>query len=517
MPNATSPNKNPTVVIIGAGVAGLTAALHLAELGLNPIILEADEQFVGGRLAGGEQVEFNGFTFRAEHAVHGIWNSYVNLQTMLARLEIQPNFVESTEEAWIYKQGSKVKRSNVGSALHRGIFPPPLHYLNLLLRPDFLRMLDLRDWASLLVVWLGLMWGMGVDPMGEGQPLEGLYLDELVRYWPPKARAFFVGLARNGLSASPEEIPLSGFIAFLRFYSLLRRDAWKFTYMNSDGGTSFGEPLANRAKLLGAQLMMGTRVSKITKGGGDTWRVHYQQDGKAAALDADKVVLALDVNNCKTLVESSPDLEGHDSLYWPRGVETAIIRVWFDRVPNPVADSGILTGDFVLHNFFWLHKLYDDYGEWHQQTGGSAVECHIYNPAELDTHSDEELLILAVRDLQNAFPELRGARIHQTIQRNEIGHTIIEVGPTDRHLAVRSPWLGIAVCGDWVYDRAPSLFIERACLTGIIAANTLLEEQGLKTFKLLPYPPPEPLAALIQNLMQRGRKRRRAKRDKKST
>ena len=41
------------VIIIGGGIAGLSAALHLAERGLKPLILEADEKFIGGRLAGG--------------------------------------------------------------------------------------------------------------------------------------------------------------------------------------------------------------------------------------------------------------------------------------------------------------------------------------------------------------------------------------------------------------------------------------------------------------------------------
>lgn len=284
--------------------------------------------------------------------------------------------------------------------------------------------------------------------------------------------------------------------------------------MESDGGTSLCEPLAQRARDFNASIVMDTRVTKLEKTG-DGWRVHYQHNAKAGFLEAKNVILALDTNNCKALVSASPDLEGRSSLYWPRAVETAIMRVWFDRVPNPGADSGILTGDFVLHNFFWLHRIYDDYRHWHQQTGGSAVEVHIYNPAELQTRSDEELLILAVRDLQHAFPELRAARIHQTVQRNEIAHTIIEVGPVGRHLAVRSPWPGITLCGDWVYDRAPSLFIERACLTGILAANIVLAENQLEPWQLLAYPKPEPLAALIQNLMQAGRKRRRDRRRKK--
>ena len=50
------------VVIVGAGLAGLTAGLVLAERGIQPLILEADTTWPGGRLAGGdpEAFEFNG-------------------------------------------------------------------------------------------------------------------------------------------------------------------------------------------------------------------------------------------------------------------------------------------------------------------------------------------------------------------------------------------------------------------------------------------------------------------------
>ena len=138
------------VLIIGAGVAGLSAALHLAERGLHPLVLEADEEFLGGRLAGGETITVGDTEFRLEHGMHGIWAQYRNFQAMLSRHNLRPVFVPAEEEAWIFGQGDFIKRAKVGSAIRRSPFPPPLHYLGLFLSPRFLWMLDARDWGMAL-------------------------------------------------------------------------------------------------------------------------------------------------------------------------------------------------------------------------------------------------------------------------------------------------------------------------------------------------------------------------------
>src|SRR5512133_2790653 len=102
------------VIVIGGGVAGLSAALHLAERGLKPLVLEADEKFLGGRLAGGETIQIGEYSFRLEHGVHGIWSQYRNMQAMLARHNLRPVFVPAQEEHWIYKAGLFMHMEQVG-------------------------------------------------------------------------------------------------------------------------------------------------------------------------------------------------------------------------------------------------------------------------------------------------------------------------------------------------------------------------------------------------------------------
>jgi heterodisulfide reductase subunit A-like polyferredoxin len=56
------PMDNQDAIIIGGGVAGLTAALHLAERGLKPLILEASAR-IGGRLSGKDDILVNDWCF----------------------------------------------------------------------------------------------------------------------------------------------------------------------------------------------------------------------------------------------------------------------------------------------------------------------------------------------------------------------------------------------------------------------------------------------------------------------
>lgn len=506
------PSAPNSPIVIGGGIAGLSAALHLAERGLRPILLEADPRFYGGRLAGGEDVELDGWRFRGEHGVHGIWAPYRNFQAMLARHNIRPVLVPAQEELWAYQQNLETRSAAVGSAIRRSRLPAPLHYVNLLFRPGFWHVAGFEAYASLFLIWYSLWIAVGIDPLGEGQPLEGLWLKDLVRYWPPKVRAFFTGLARNGLAGRPEEIPLSGFIAFLRFYTLLRRDSWEFGYLPMDGGSSVCEPLAARVAALGGELHLGRRVVRLEQGNGEgseegAWRVHWQAaapGGESGVLPATQVVLAVDAASAANLLQASfgPAAAG---LYWPRSLETVVVRFWYEVQPRPGPEAGIFSGEFVLDNFFWLHRLQDSYRRWSQATGGSALEVHLYGPPELLAMPDAYLLAFARGDVVSLYPELKGHERRAFFQRNPPSHTLFGLGPADRHLGVRTPWPGLFCCGDWVRDPCPALFLERACATGILAANAALSARGLPPWPLLDYLPAEPLAAWLEKAFRRGR------------
>ncbi len=493
--------KRSRVVVIGGGLAGLTAALLLAERNSAPLLLEAAAH-CGGRVAGADAVTLQhqeqSWTFVGEHGIHALWGQYHNLRALLRRYAIAQDMVAARHENWLHSVNGRVRRAEAGSAVRRSPVPAPFHYLALLVRPRFLSMLTWRDLVGLPRVVGSLFLALAYDPLCEPTPLEGRTLVELFDQWPPRLRAFISALMRSGLAAHPEDVPLGGFLAFLRFYTLLRRDAWEFDYLPEDAGTSLIDPLVQAIIGHGGEVRLQTTVTCLEPAA-TGWRVHWQQGDTSGVEEADQIILALDAPAARQLLQQSPAIAtAAAELSWPTGLSTGIVRIWFDISPTNAAESGICSGDFTIDNFFWLQYFQRPCAAWHAATGGSLVEAHIYGPQELLDLPDAALLARAVHDIQRTYPQLRGHSIHTTIQRNAASHTRFGIGADRRFLGVESPWPGMFCCGDWLRYPHPALFLERACVTGMAAANHVLVSRGDTPFPILPASPPEAPAALLE-------------------
>ena len=481
---------NFTVVIIGGGLAGLMAAAHLAERGVLPLVLEADSRWPGGRLAGGDDdvFEYGGkiWHFRPDHGVHAVWGNYNNFRAALQRFT-DTQLIPSTGEEWINRWKREVRTVEAGNAVRWSNIPAPFHYLQLLLMPQFWRTIIPLDFISLPGYLFSTLWAVGYDPLKERSALDGLVMKEFFRGWTPNLRATFRGLGANLLAAHESEIALTAYVAALRFYTILRRDAWNMEFFPRNSHDSLIAPLIDSINQNGGKLLLGSTVTRLERSA-ETWQITYEStiSNGIRTVYADNVIVALNAPGAERLLKNSTTTcEEANRIPFPSGLRNVIIRLWFANQPTTGASSGMFTGDFVPDNFFWLHRLYlDEFAKW-RASGGSTIELHFYgDDATLDL-PDRNLIVLAVDEVQRAFPEVRGHFVYGVLRRNSKVHTRFRV-PTADSLHVVSPWPNFYAAGDWIGFDTPSFWMERSTVTGIAAANAVLSNYGHDPYKLLP-------------------------------
>jgi hypothetical protein len=234
------------------------------------------------------------------------------------------------------------------------------------------------------------------------------------------------------------------------------------------------------------------------------WKIRVEdvQSGIIRTLETHQVILAVNPVAAKEiLLASSHTKPQAEALNFPHQIHNVNVRLWFDTSPREGAPGGMFTGDFPIDNFFWLHRLHHEFEEWHRVTGGSVIETHIYGRKEMLALPEHLLIIAVTKEIYTAFPELRGHFVHGAVRDNGHNQTQFRI-PTKETLHVETPWQDIFACGDWVGYPTPSLWMERCTITGIAAANAVLNVYEKPLFEIIPPSSPEISARLLGGIIR---------------
>ncbi|MEU8260880.1 FAD-dependent oxidoreductase [Micromonospora sp. NPDC048999] len=459
-------------VVVGGGIAGMSAAVVLAERGVEVTVLEAAPT-LGGRL-GAWPEELPDGTQRNEHGFHAFFRQYYNWRSILRRIDPALGFLRPVpgypilSVEWPTEEFGRLPPA------------PPANLLALLLRSPSLRLADLRAMDRDAALPL-----LSYDPVGTYAEFDGRTADELLTALrlPDRARAMLFEVFAHSFFNHEAEMSAAEMIAQFHFYLLGNPEGLAFDCPDRDYATAIWEPLTRHVCRHGGRIHPGTAAARLDRIP-DGWRV-TSADG--AGHDARHVVLAVDppalaalVAASPGLVAAAPELVARIPAFGRPGPPYAVARYWADGDVRP--ERAVFSGvsrQPTLDSVTLYHRLEDEPRRWARRTGGSVIELHAY-ACEPDVPAKELAERMRI-ELTALWPEAADLRVRELRARVEARAPAFGPGSHAERPRVRTDADGLYLAGDGIRTGFPCALMERSAATGILAANHILRSAGVAT------------------------------------
>ncbi|MEH3139900.1 MAG: FAD-dependent oxidoreductase [Mycobacterium kyogaense] len=496
VPDPLQPNQVPAgteAVVVGGGIAGVSAAVVLAERGVAVTLLEAADH-LGGRLGAWPERLPDGSDQIIEHGFHAFFRHYYTWRAILRRADPTLAFLAPVKSyPVISAEWPAEDLSGLPAA-------PPLNLLALALRSKSLTRRELlradADTGRALLAYDRASTYAEFDGVDAAAFLDGFGMTERSRsmLFEAFARSFFCN--QGQLSAAE-------LIAMFHYYFLGNPEGIGFDVPSTDYATAIWEPLRRHLQHHGADVAMGTGcVSVEPQGHG--WRVATT----TGTIDTRHVIMALDPGALKDVLNRSPGA----AQAAPRLAQAceklsvappfAVSRIWYDRdVAADRAPFSAVSGQPTLDSIAVYSRLEKPSVDWARSTGGSIVELHSYSCRLPDADAAATALR---QELATLWPETAAARILHTHDRLEATAPAFPPGSAGTRPTVRTDARGLRVAGDYVDTPYLSGLMERSAMSGVLAANDVLAELGAAAEPIVGVPQ----RGLLAGVPQFGRKPR---------
>jgi isorenieratene synthase len=476
-PPLLSPAGSRSVLVVGGGIAGLSAALELAERGYRVQVREAGD-VLGGRLATRDLDPGLGESFRVEHGLHMWFDNYRTFADIRHRLGIDGNFRAYDAVDFVFRDYLPERLESTPK-----VFPANL--AGIVDRSPNLDWSDILGSAGILPDLLNFNFRRVFDR------LDGITFDEWIRRSRVTKRFSDVILqpAAHVTLNRVEDLSAAEMLLYQHLYFTSQPFAFDREVTTVDHGTAVIDPWVARLVDLGVQVRTGAPVPGLSVRDGRVVGVVGEADRH------DAIVLAADVPGAQRVlngsVADSGSVAGLDAVRSRVGrVGVAppykILRLWLDRRPDGSRPEVIETPQHSpLSLICSFHLLEEESRQWADRTGGSVVELHLYSLDEPYTSaSDDELWPLVRPLVLEVLPELAGAQVLGRTVGSYENFSSFAAGQASFRPFTATPAAdgvaGLYLAGDWVAAPVPSALMERAVLTGRLAANEVLVGDGVR-------------------------------------
>jgi isorenieratene synthase len=455
-------------VVVGGGIAGVCAAVVLAERGVAVTLLEAAPT-LGGRLGAWPHTLPDGTDQVVEHGFHAFFRHYHTWRSVLRRIDPELGFLRPVGGYPV------ISREWPAEDLTGLPTAPPLNLVALFARSPSLGLRDLlgsrQSLAAELLAYDRARTTARFDHVPAARFLADLGMSD-------RAQAMLFEAFARSFFAEPGALSAGELIAMFHYYFLGNPAGIGFDAPDTDHRTAIWAPLAAYLAAHGAQVRVASPARVIVPADAHRWRVELDSE----TLTTRHLVLATDPGALRDLLAASPGAAAVAPRLAAKAAALtvappfAVTRLWLDRDVAPGrATFSAVSREPTLDSVTVYSRLERPSADWAARTGGSVVELHSYACAAPDAATATARMRA---ELAALWPETADARVLHLQERMEATAPAFPPGGAATRLAVTGEGRGLRVAGDHVQTPFLTGLMERAAVSGVLAANDVLAEVG---------------------------------------
>ena len=378
------------VAIAGAGLAGLSSAKYVTDMGHTPIVLERRD-VLGGKVAAWKDEEGDWY----ETGLHIFFGAYPNILQLFKELNIEDR-LQWKDHTMIFNQPEK---PGTYSRFDFPDIPAPVNGIAAILGNN-----DMLTWSE------KIKFGMGLIPaMLQGQK----YVEKMDKYsfseWlkkqnvPPRVeKEVFIAMSKALNFIGPEEISSTVILTALNRF-LQEKNGSKMAFLDGSPTERLCQPLVEYINKGGGEVQLNTPIKEFLLNDDGTvsgFLIRGLNEAEDRALSVDAYVSAMPVDPLKVMLPKPwQKMEYFQKLKGLEGVPVINLHLWFDRKLTDI--------DHLLFSRSRLLSVYADMSNTcceYANPNRSMLELVLAPAKDWITKSDQEIVAATMAELEKLFP-----------------------------------------------------------------------------------------------------------------